>query len=428
MYCFDLAMRGIKQPLLLTVLIAASIAVGISGSAAMMMVIGTLKASPMPSREKQLHHVQLDPRPLEEVQAFSALLPTITLHDARELMRADDGNVTATAAGWLPARFPDDAKPSRMLTIRGFTHRAPAMFGMQFISGKSWSKEDDLNRKRVAVISRSLALELFGNGPAVGRSFELATRSFTIIGVIADWNPRPRFHDLDGNAFARSEQVFIPLETWVALPQDYGNGRMRCWNKATNDVHSRDCAWLHLWAELETDSIATKFKAMVAAYAQEQIRLGRTNQARSEVLDVAAWLSRNEIVPRNVRMQAWLSLGILAVCLLNANGLLLAKFMVRRREFGARRALGATRAAIFCQCYLEAAAIGGIGGLLGVPLAMFALQVLRKAPAAYADHLQLSWSLLATSLVLAIGSSLIIGAIPAWKASRSSPVFQMRAS
>lgn len=426
--CIDLAVRGIKRPLLLTVLIACSIAVGISGSTAMIMVMATLTASPLSSGSKQLHHVQLDPRPRELVQQHATLLPTTTLHDARELMRASEATATFTAAGWLPAYFEDDASPRRMLPVRGFTHSAPAMFEMQFILGNSWTEADDANKNRVAVITQSLARELFGENIALGRSIELATVNFTIIGIIADWNPRPRFHDLDGSAFARSEQIFIPMETWIALPQDYGNGRMRCWNKADSDVYSKDCAWVHLWVELESDTIRARFSDIASNYAREQVRLGRTNQARAQVLSLDDWLSHNELIPRGVRMQAWLSLGVLAVCLLNANGLLLAKFMGRSREFGIRRALGASRSAIFCQCYLEAAVIGGIGGVLGLPLAALGMHVLRKAPAHYADQLQISWPLLAISLFLAIGSSLIVGAIPAWRASKATPVFQMRTS
>lgn len=426
--CIDLAVRGVKQPLLLTILIACSIAVGISGSAAMIMAMGTLITSPLSSRGKQLHHVQLDPRPKELVQEHAKLLPTTTLHDARELVRASETNATFTAAGWLPAHFPNGVRPRRMLAVRGFTHSAPAMFEMQFISGSSWTEADDANKKRVAVITQSLARELYGEKLGLGRTIELATMNFTVVGIIADWNPRPRFHDLDGNAFARSEQVFIPMETWIALPQDYGNGRMRCWNKANSDVFSRDCAWVHLWVELGSSAMKVKFNAIALNYAQEQLRLGRTNQARADVLSLDDWLSHNELIPRAVRMQAWLSLGILVVCLLNASGLLLAKFMGRSRELGIRRALGASRSAIFCQCYVEAAALGGIGGLLGLPLAALGLHLLRKAPADYADQLQISWPLLAISLLLAIGSSLIAGAIPAWKASKANPAFQMRVS
>ena len=73
------------------------------------------------------------------------------------------------------------------------------------------------------------------------------------------------------------------------------------------------------------------------------------------------------MVPRDARLQTWFALAFLAICLFNTVGLLLAKFLRRGGEIGVRRALGASKGAIFAQCLAEAAVIGlagGIGGLL----------------------------------------------------------------
>jgi Predicted permease. len=56
------------------------------------------------------------------------------------------------------------------------------------------------------------------------------------------------------------------------------------------------------------------------------------------------WLATNHVVPEDVRMQAWLALGFLLVCVVNTVGLLLAKFLRRSGEIGVRRALGARAA------------------------------------------------------------------------------------
>ncbi len=49
-------------------------------------------------------------------------------------------------------------------------------------------------------------------------------------------------------------------------------------------------------------------------------------------------------------------------------GLMLARFMWRAPEIGVRRALGASRGAIYRQFLTEAAAIGLAGGVLGLLL------------------------------------------------------------
>ena len=76
------------------------------------------------------------------------------------------------------------------------------------------------------------------------------------------------------------------------------------------------------------------------------------------------------MVPGDVRLQLWLAFGFLLVCLLNTVGLLLAKFLRRSGEIGVRRALGASRRAIFMQCLVEAGTVGLAGGVLGLGLAL----------------------------------------------------------
>ena len=54
------------------------------------------------------------------------------------------------------------------------------------------------------------------------------------------------------------------------------------------------------------------------------------------------------------------------VCLLNTIGLLLAKVMRRTNDISLRRALGASKSALFSQYIIEAGMIGVAGGLAGI--------------------------------------------------------------
>ena len=64
------------------------------------------------------------------------------------------------------------------------------------------------------------------------------------------------------------------------------------------------------------------------------------------------------IIPDEVRVNSLLAFGFLTVCLVNAVGLMLARFSARANDFGVRRALGATRSDIFLQCLSETAVVG----------------------------------------------------------------------
>jgi len=139
-----------------------------------------------------------------------------------------------------------------------------------------------------------------------------------------------------------------------------------------------------------------------------------------------AWLESRDVVPGDVRLQMWLALGFLAVCLVNTVGLLLAKFLRRSGEIGVRRALGASRRAIFTQYLIEAGTVGLAGGVLGLLLALLGLWAVRQRPADYAALAQIDGSMLALTFVLAIVASLLAGVLPAWRAMQVPPALQLK--
>ena len=86
-----------------------------------------------------------------------------------------------------------------------------------------------------------------------------------------------------------------------------------------------------------------------------------------------------------------------------------------------RRALGATRGAIFTQFLVEACTLGVAGGLLGILLAVGGLWLVRQSPAEYAALARMDWSMLALTLALSLLASLAAGLLPAWHAARVTP-------
>ena len=144
------------------------------------------------------------------------------------------------------------------------------------------------------------------------------------------------------------------------------------------------------------------------------------------VRNVVEWLVYQEALPGDVKPQVWLAFGFLLVCLTNTVGLLLAKTLRRSGEIGVRRALGATKGAIFGQFVVEAGALGLAGGVLGLGLAWCGLWLVRQSPADYAPLAQLDAPMLALSFGLAIVASVLAGLLPAWHAARVTPAQQLK--
>ena len=135
------------------------------------------------------------------------------------------------------------------------------------------------------------------------------------------------------------------------------------------------------------------------------------------------------MVPPESKISLLVSLGFLLICLVNTVGLLLAKFMRRAPEIGVRRALGASRANIYAQFLIEAAAVGVAGGLVGLLLTglgvlgvglVFDPQIARLA--------RLDVSLVGLTLLVSILATVLAAFYPTWRAAQVQPAWQLKSN
>ena len=184
---------------------------------------------------------------------------------------------------------------------------------------------------------------------------------------------------------------------------------------------------MQYWVELESAGKAGDYRNYLVNYSNQQRAAGRFERpANVRLRNVVELLEFNKIVPGDVRLQLWLALGFLLVCLVNTVGLLLAKFLRRSGEIGVRRALGASRTEIFKQCLVEAGTVGLAGGLLGLLLALLGLWAVRQQPASYASLAHLDGPMLLLTFTLAVLASLLAGILPAWRAMQITPAVQLK--
>ena len=138
------------------------------------------------------------------------------------------------------------------------------------------------------------------------------------------------------------------------------------------------------------------------------------------------WLAFRKVVPSDAKLQVWLAFGFLLVCLVNTVGLLLAKCLRRAPEIGVRRALGASKRAIFAQFLVEAGLIGVLGGTLGLVLAAVGLLIVRGNASTVSPLVPVDWPLLLGCFVLELVATLIAGLLPAWRACQITPALQLK--
>jgi putative ABC transport system permease protein len=116
----------------------------------------------------------------------------------------------------------------------------------------------------------------------------------------------------------------------------------------------------------------------------------------------------------------------LSVCLLNMIGLLLAKFLGTAPVVGLRRALGASRRAIFEQHIVEVGVIGFAGGVLGVAIAALGLLGVRQLYDNYDALTRMDLMMGLLALVIAVLSGMLAGLYPTWRICSVSPAAHLK--
>jgi putative ABC transport system permease protein len=358
----------------------------------------------------------------------------ITRYDAEALLRDAKGDrqalMTGGGVGVQPERqgLAPFAVDARYTSADLFP-----MFDVPMLHGNGWSKTEDDRHGRVAVITKALSDKLYGTDNAVGRTLRMDGHDFRVVGVMDQWRPTPKFFDLNSNRYGEVEQIYLPFSTSRDL--DLGrNGSMNCWDDGDKEDDpegetgvNAPCTWMQYWVQLDSPDKVEAYKRYLTNYSDQQRASGRYERPTNVRLrSLMEWLDYKEVVPSDVRLQVWLALGFLSVCLLNTVGLLLAKFLRRSSEIGVRRALGASRRDIFAQCLVEAGTVGLAGGVLGLGLAMLGLWGVRQQPASYADLAHLDPVMLVTTFVLAIAASVLAGLVPAWHACQVTPAVQLK--
>lgn len=432
-YYIDLALGSLKRTPVLTALMVLAIGLGIGASMTMLTVLHVMTQDPLPERSAHLYKPYLDPLPLKYTGDPLGNDPrtNLTWPDAMALLHAHRAERQAAMAGGNLLVWPQrtDLQPF-YVDGRYTTPDFFAMFGMPFVAGAGWSTADEKASAHVVVLDQTLARKLFGNDAALGRSVRLGDISYRVVGVAADWAPKPLFYaDASASQFSDSDQFFLPLS--VAVDNKLSiNGNISGWGSdgVPNNLTDASTSWVQFWVQLATPAQAAAYGQFLVDYSAAQKSLGRYQRpaTNAKLYSLMGWLRHENLVPDDVRLQMWLALGFLGVAMLNIVALLLAKFLRRSGEISVRRAMGARKRDIFVQFGIESALVGVAGGVLGLGIAQFGLWSIRRRPDDYAHLASMDPSMLIGTVLLAIIASVLAGMLPAWRACRVPPALQLK--
>jgi len=430
-YYVRLALSSIRKTPVLSALMVLALGLGIGAFMTTFTVYYLMSGDPIPHKSHMLYAVQLDNWDPNEPPTESArdLEPQVTYQDGQNLIHAQTPAKRQTqiyASNVIVVPDSDEAPFDEL--VRATYHTFFEMFDVPFKFGGPWTQREDDDHAAIIIIGRELNDRLFDGENSIGRSVQLDDKYLEVVGVIDDWQPTPRFYHVDaGNQFEDTEQIYLPF-TWAIDQPLLPSGNTNCWKPPDDSLPLMDaflqseCVWNQFWAELETPEQAAAYKDYLDNYVRDQKAIGRFERPLNTFIsNVREWLEVNQVVTDDNRVLVRLSFLFLLVCVLNTVGLLMAKFLGKGGEVALRRAMGASRGAIFAQNLVEVGVIGVLGGIIGTGFAWLGLQAVEKLYRGYQHLVHLDPVMLTAAIGLATLAAILAGLYPVWRVSRLAP-------
>ena len=434
-YYVKLGLASIRKNPILSALMIAAIAVGIGACMTVVNIDYVMGGNPIPNRSDVLFYVQVDSWDPNKPYDEEGDPPyQVTYMDGKALLDARKARrqVLSYKTGRVIEPQGEGERPFQ-IEARSTSADFFAMFDTPFLYGSGWDRAADDNEEPVVVLGREVNERVFGGENSVGRTLIMNGDAYRVTGVLDTWEPVPKFYDVNNGQFDKTEQAYFPLSLGVA--REIGNwGNTNCWKPGEGGFQGKlrsECVWLQFWVELHGAKEKQEYMDFLNAYAESQKALGRfPRPLNNRLSNVMEWMENQHVVEDDVRVLIGLSFLFLVVCLLNTIGLLLAKVARRTGDISLRRALGASRRAIFSQYIVEAGVIGFGGGILGIGMTWLGLQGIK---ALYGEFdfitrlVQMDWVVILEAVGLAIISALAAALYPTWRACAVHPANQLKA-
>lgn len=299
--------------------------------------------------------------------------------------------------------------------VSGETFR---ILGINAVHGRMLLPADDSTKaSAVIVISDRYWQSRFGGDPdVVGKTVTVNGIQVEIVGVA----PPGFVGTLPGDI--AGVDLFAPLSLAEALRQD-------------TRTKNADYGWLQLSGRLQPGAtmaqVRDSLEAIFATTTKDSLpqpndpshlRVTAGGTARTEA-------DRQQMLPFMVIMLGMVGLLLLATCA-NVGNLLLARGAARRREISVRLAVGASRARIVRQLLTESLLLAVLAGALGLLFSRWGLyllgQLLSPEDRDVIDLTQLDFRVLGFTAAVALGTTILLGLVPALRATRVNLVAEFQ--
>jgi putative ABC transport system permease protein len=381
------ALRNLRNARGFAFVAAATLAIGIGANTAIFSIIDTILLRPLPYTNPgqlvRLNETESAPGryPFAGPDFVDWKTQNRTFQDMTLFSWPADMNLNA---GGQPERITALPTAANFFTL----------LGVQPMLGRTWAAgEDQPGKNDLVILSYALWNSLYaGDRQIVGRSVELNSKKYTIVGVMPE-----------SFRFPWKSQAWIPQEMDEKGLQPRGNHWANVIGRMKPGVTIKA-------AHADLKVIASRLEKQ---YPDSNTKIG------------AAVTSLRDDMVGNSRDSLFMMLGAVGLVLLiacaNVANLLLSRAMARQREVAIRSALGASRLRLLGQLLTESLLLSLAGGTLGLMLAWAIVQLFSNAKS-YSlpqfNAVEVNPAVLAFTFALAIVTGVLFGVFPALQMSR----------
>lgn len=269
-------------------------------------------------------------------QSVTTLVERDQLVIRREVLSRTRSSALVNASFWLKA-----GDLSKNAVVMGCEPEYFLIRNWPAIEGGLFDADQERTSSRVVLLGHTVARDLFGTTSPIGERLLINRVPFTVIGVLAE-----RGQGLDVSN--EDNQVYVPLSTAMhrLMNVDYYSGLI-----------------------VEIDSLA----AMDQAASQIRTLLHQLHHIQPNRQDDFQVQNQKTVLDTQLAAAArltfflrWIGASALVVSGLGMLGITWIAITERTREFGTRRALGATASDVFLQVVSESTALALVGCTAGV--------------------------------------------------------------
>jgi predicted permease len=400
------AWRMLRKNLLSTLVILASLGVGIGANSAVFSVVDALLLRPLPyPQPERLAAVWLHSPAIGIFRDWPSPGQFIDIqnenHSFEEMALAQTRMLTLTGR----------EQPERVAGMRTQSSLLK-MFGAKTSLGRVLLPEEDKPGKpAVAILSDRVWRRLFNSdSEIVGKSITLDGNSYTVAGVLQ------RGFMLNAEVMP-SEEPMDKVDVFLPLPL------------AADAVSKRRDENYNIVVRLKPGATLQQAQADIDVIASRI----REKDKRDGSFGMHVMGLQDEVVG-DVRRALLVLLGSVAVVLLiacaNVANLLLTRAAAREKEVAIRTALGAGWQRLAGQLFTESILLGILGGAFGLLVARVSLYVVRTMNPGNIPRLEdigINGSVLAFTFGVALVTGILFGVAPLWRAVRVDPNTSLKA-